>query len=32
MTASVDFYRSKVIIIGGSIAGLMAGNVLHRMG
>ncbi len=32
MTASVDFYRGKVIIIGGSIAGLMAGNVLHRMG
>ena len=32
MTASVAFHRGKVIIIGGSIAGLMAGNALHRMG
>ena len=32
MNAGVDFFRGKVIIIGGSITGLMAGNVLHRMG
>lgn len=32
MSGTTEVYPGKVIIIGGSIAGLLAGNVFHRMG
>ena len=32
MSGATEFYPGKVVIIGGSIAGLLAGNVFHRMG
>ena len=32
MSPAADYFRGKVTIIGGSIAGLLAGNVFHRMG
>jgi 2-polyprenyl-6-methoxyphenol hydroxylase-like FAD-dependent oxidoreductase len=32
MSGATEFYRGKVAVIGGSIAGLLAGNIFHRMG
>ncbi len=32
MSTSSNYFRGKVTIIGGSIGGLLAGNVFHRMG
>lgn len=32
MSSTANFFQGKVVIIGGSICGLLAGNVFHRMG
>ena len=32
MTDEIAFRRRRVLIVGGSLAGLIAGNLLHRTG
>jgi len=32
MTEEIAFHRRRALIVGGSLAGLMAGNLLHRSG